>query len=213
MTAVVVKLGGSHALSQRLSTLAVTIASATVPTLVVPGGGPFADVVRDTQAAIGFDDRAAHRMAILAMAQFAEALANRFGLPLVSTAKDVATATALPGASIWSPLGMALDEETLPHSWDLTSDSIAAWLAARIASSALALVKPTLPAGVASSQQAVTAGLVDPWFPVMAESFGGPVWIIGPDGGPALEALVQGRSPDRSGAVQLSTAGVAARVG
>ena len=33
--------------------------------IVVPGGGPFADAVRASQAEIGFDDAAAHEMAML----------------------------------------------------------------------------------------------------------------------------------------------------
>ena len=41
---------------------------------IVPGGGPFADGVRTAQASIGYDDRAAHAMALMAMAQFGCAL-------------------------------------------------------------------------------------------------------------------------------------------
>ena len=39
--------------------------------LVVPGGGEFADAVRESDRRYGLSDRAAHRMAILAMEQFA----------------------------------------------------------------------------------------------------------------------------------------------
>ena len=41
---------------------------------IVPGGGPFADAVRTAQASMGYDDRAAHAMALMAMAQFGCAL-------------------------------------------------------------------------------------------------------------------------------------------
>src|SRR5262249_34381680 len=54
--------------------------------VVVPGGGPFADAVRTAQARMGFDDRAAHRMALLAMDQYCYALANlRTELKLVAS--------------------------------------------------------------------------------------------------------------------------------
>ena len=39
--------------------------------LIVPGGGGFADQVREHQAVWEFDDVAAHNMAVLAMAQHA----------------------------------------------------------------------------------------------------------------------------------------------
>ena len=44
--------------------------------VLVPGGGPFADAVRAAQPRMGFDDRAAHAMALLAMEQYGCALAN-----------------------------------------------------------------------------------------------------------------------------------------
>src|SRR5688500_18950677 len=67
---VVVKLGGSLHASPGLR--AWLTAFATEPRcVVVPGGGPFADTVRRLQDEISFDDLAAHRMAILAMQQYA----------------------------------------------------------------------------------------------------------------------------------------------
>jgi aspartokinase-like uncharacterized kinase len=42
--------------------------------VVVPGGGPFADAVRDMQAALRFPDDVAHDMALLAMHQMAEVM-------------------------------------------------------------------------------------------------------------------------------------------
>ena len=62
----VVKLGGSLAYSPELphwlSALAHTDA------VIVPGGGPFADTVRDAQQIWRFDDATAHAMALLAIA-------------------------------------------------------------------------------------------------------------------------------------------------
>ncbi len=46
-------------------------------------------------------------------------------------------------------------EDALPHSWDVTSDSIAAWVAARVGARRLVLIKPV--AGEPGS-------LVDPFF-------------------------------------------------
>ena len=45
--------------------------------LLVPGGGPFADTVRDVDRQVGLSDDAAHWMAILAMDQYAHLIASR----------------------------------------------------------------------------------------------------------------------------------------
>src|SRR5262245_66659128 len=73
---VVVKLGGSVIRSGELAAWLDAIASAPHPVVVVPGGGALADEVRSCQAALGFGDRAAHRMALLAMDRLARAAAG-----------------------------------------------------------------------------------------------------------------------------------------
>ncbi len=74
----VVKLGGSLAASAHLPRLLQELAR--LPDLVIaPGGGPFADAVRRAQTERGFDDAAAHDMALLAMAQFGRMLAAQAG--------------------------------------------------------------------------------------------------------------------------------------
>ncbi len=74
----VVKLGGSLADSAQLPRLLRELAR--LPDLVIaPGGGPFADAVRRAQKERGFDDAAAHDMALLAMAQFGRMLAAQAG--------------------------------------------------------------------------------------------------------------------------------------
>nr|MBP9655021.1 hypothetical protein [Rhodocyclaceae bacterium] len=74
----VVKLGGSLAAAAQLPRLLHELAR--LPDLVIaPGGGPFADAVRRAQKERGFDDAAAHDMALLAMAQFGRMLAAQAG--------------------------------------------------------------------------------------------------------------------------------------
>ncbi|MEJ2125429.1 MAG: hypothetical protein P8Y47_11660, partial [Alphaproteobacteria bacterium] len=73
-TLTVVKIGGSYARSAHLAEAVAAIAGAREAVAIVPGGGPFADTVREMQAPMGYDDRAAHRMAILARCQFAESI-------------------------------------------------------------------------------------------------------------------------------------------
>src|ERR1700738_2303502 len=72
----VVKLGGSHAYSDHLRAWLAAVVRGAGHVVLVPGGGPFADTVRVAQPKMGFDDRAAHHMALLAMEQYGRALTS-----------------------------------------------------------------------------------------------------------------------------------------
>ena len=109
--------------------------------VIVPGGGPFAEAVRSAQASMGYDDGAAHGMALMAMAQFGRALQN-----LNPALRLTASRSAIPRAlkdgkvPVWSPEPMAR-AAALPETWELTSDSLAAWLAGALGAGRLVLVK------------------------------------------------------------------------
>ena len=77
---VVVKLGGSLAFSQHLRAWISALAACPGRAVIVPGGGPFADAVRSAQTRMGYDDHAAHHMALLAMEQYGRALISLNGL-------------------------------------------------------------------------------------------------------------------------------------
>jgi 5-(aminomethyl)-3-furanmethanol phosphate kinase len=146
--------------------------------VVVPGGGPFADAVRDAQARAGFGDLAAHRMAILAMQQYGlmlQALEPRLGL--------AETEDELRGEApvVWLPWRMVGRLETLEASWDVTSDSLALWLARRIGAPRLVLVKSApLPAsGAAGAAGLAAAGVIDPAFPRLLAAYPGEVRCLG----------------------------------
>jgi 5-(aminomethyl)-3-furanmethanol phosphate kinase len=173
----VVKLGGSFAFSPELSGILNAIGSATMPVVVVPGGGPFADAVRDAQPRMRLNDSAAHRMALMAMAQYAEALAGLAAR--LRPAASLAAIRAAIGAGhvpVWSPWPMADGLEALPESWQLTSDSLAAWLAGKLGAERLLMLKHgSRPQTVG---EASVAGLVDPLFPDYAQASGAEVnWL------------------------------------
>lgn len=124
--------------------------------LIVPGGGPFADAVRATDRRIGLSDSAAHWMAVLAMDQYAHLLASRLlGGVIVTSPHEVAVALDAGALPVLAPSRWLRECDPLPHSWDVTSDSIAAWVAGAIGAPCLVLVKPP---GVAS------ANIVDGYF-------------------------------------------------
>jgi len=157
---VVVKVGGALAGDVEVldRALAATAAAAQACRLViVPGGGPFADAVRSVDRRMGLPDTAAHWMAVLAMDQYAYVIAARLsGAGVVVNApgaiRDAIEAGRIP---VLAPSRWLFDADPLPHSWDVTSDSIAAWIAGQLGARRLILVKPP---GVDSSDS------VDPYF-------------------------------------------------
>ena len=124
--------------------------------LVVPGGGPFADGVREVDRRIGLSDSAAHWMAVLAMDQYAHLLASRLAHGvLVESVAGIRQALASDRLPVLAPSPWLRAVDPLPHSWDVTSDSIAAWIAGALGASQLVLVKPP---------GAVRTRLVDAYF-------------------------------------------------
>ncbi len=184
---VVIKLGGSHALEPYLREWLSAIAAEAGGIVVAPGGGLFADAVRAAQARMGFDDAAAHDMALMAMSQFGRALQgldSRFRLAgSVALIRRALRDRAVP---VWSPDSMARAAK-LPASWDLTSDSLSAWLACTLGARRLVLIKhgQYSATGVAVGKL-VEDGVVDPLFPRYAGRCGLAVSIAGPGDAPRL---------------------------
>ena len=115
----VLKIGGS--LTDRFSRLIPALLESGRPLLIVPGGGPFADDVRR----LLIDDDASHWMAIAAMEQvgwwissFGVEPTDRIGIP--------------KHASVLLPYAELRRCDPLPHSWEVTSDVIAAYVASRL---------------------------------------------------------------------------------
>src|SRR5580704_16000923 len=129
----VVKLGGSHALSPHLGDWLDAISRCAGRVVIVPGGGPFADTVRTAQQKMGFDDRAAHHMALLAMEQYACALASLdTRLTLTGSLAAIRRTLARRRVPVWCPVRMTLRASEIPCTWEVTSDSLAVWLSGRI---------------------------------------------------------------------------------
>jgi aspartokinase-like uncharacterized kinase len=166
---VVVKLGGSLAgdpsLAHWLRELALSPSARFV---VVPGGGPFADAVRAAQNVWHFSDETAHAMAIGAMDLFGRMLCGiETGSIPCSTPSQFEDAWSRGQLPVWLPgIMMMAGEVQLPRSWDVTSDTIAAWLAEALRADGLLLVKSCqLPADLKDPAVLAAAGVVDPALP------------------------------------------------
>lgn len=140
---IVIKLGGSlDAGGELLECLdKVERDFQGLPTVLVPGGGLFADQVRSAQRRWHFGDGIAHQMALLAMQQMAfmyQGLKKGFGI--AHNLADIGK--MIPGQiAIWSPNIGELAKTPIPTNWDITSDSLAAWLAHYLGADELILVK------------------------------------------------------------------------
>jgi 5-(aminomethyl)-3-furanmethanol phosphate kinase len=187
----VIKVGGSLAETGRLKDALHRIAAATRPVVVVPGGGQFADKVRDLQRAVGFDDAAAHRLAMLGMHQMAEVF-----MALEPRLKEAASVEAMHQTlgqgdiPLWVPLPMMERDTTITPGWETTSDSLAARLA-ELLGSPLALLKSVSVAPSASAVALSADGVVDRAFPAAIARSGLDWRIFGPDDDAAFEAYLR----------------------
>jgi len=160
----VIKLGGSlmtdvECLKQCLN---IIEQKAEDKVVIVPGGGQFADQVRLAQQQWQFDDVCAHQMALLAMQQMALLLKSL--QPGFVLANKVSTINKSPSVVIWSPDITELNSSNVKASWDITSDSLAAWLANQLLATELILVKSAEVPREQNIQQMQKQGLLDQAF-------------------------------------------------
>lgn len=178
----VVKLGGSLLDSPALkSWLDAFVAFGDGKVVIVPGGGLFADAVRDAQTKTSVSDETAHCMAVLAMDQYATLMAGlNSKLATASSELEIAECGWQHRAIVWKPSDMVLADEGLPKTWDLTSDSLAAWLAAKLNAEHLLVVKSIKPK-TAVMADLVANNILDPCFPTYAGNQPFKTWLLGPD--------------------------------
>lgn len=109
--------------------------------VVLPGGGEFADIVREFDQEFSLPDRIAHMMAILAMDQYGLFLSsitpNSHASYALGRVEEFSRSGALP---ILLPSRLMFRRDPLEHSWDVTSDSIAAYIAGLLHAKRLLLV-------------------------------------------------------------------------
>ena len=120
---IVVKISGSVA--SNLKEIVSTLQSLGEDILIVPGGWIFADLIRK----IDVDDENAHWMAILAMEQYGYYISS-FGVGTIKP--NDFNEIRFEGVKVLLPYDLLIGYDELPHSWDVTSDSIAIWIASKL---------------------------------------------------------------------------------
>ena len=133
--------------------------------VLIAGGGEFADVIRRADAAHHLGEEAAHWLCVDALAVTARRLGAVAKVPVITCLEDLPTSA--PAICVFDPapflrrLEHRLFAAPLPHTWAVTSDSIAARVAEYLAASELVLLKSCLPG-------AATTAYVDDYFSVAA---------------------------------------------
>ncbi len=178
----VVKIGGSLWNLPDLGTELTDWLSqhAGIRLLLVAGGGPAANVVRNWHEIHSLSEEASHWLAIDSLSLTASLLQRLVPTSrLVENREQAARCwqlgeTPILNVGAWVRTAETPDS-TLPHSWNVTSDSLAAWVA-RDWSAELWLLKSTdIPEGM-SLQAASHEGLVDGHFPRIAGEVGQVRW-------------------------------------
>ena len=199
----VVKLGGSLAMSEELGHWLELLSTAGAGRVViVPGGGPFADQVRETQRQQRFDDTTAHAMALLAMQQYGLMLSGmQRGLIPATSVDAIRAVLAGNQTAIWMPQLESLNQAAIPANWQITSDTLAAWLAQQVTASLLILVKSVAIEGsVVTLEALLRQQVVDAAFPAYLRELGCDVRICQrQDYGAVRSALCAAGNSDLTG--------------
>ncbi|MHC1601451.1 MAG: amino acid kinase family protein [Candidatus Nezhaarchaeales archaeon] len=123
--------------------------------ILTPGGGPFADLIRQVQRDYALSDDVAHEMALLAVDQYGLMLSSIIdGSMPVRTIAEAKRLT--PGIiPILLPSHVIMSLDLLEHSWSAGSDCIAAAIARACNANKLVLIKdvdgvyePSMPSNI-----------------------------------------------------------------
>lgn len=154
-----------------------------LPTVLIAGGGDLVEIIRQADCRFGLGEEVSHWLCVSAMSVTARLLAAL--LPEAALVADgvgsLFRSTRMPMVNglaekdsrplfVFDPEPFLREEEhmhfdPLPHTWNVTSDSIAARLAEVLGADELVLLKSASGASHPTREAAAAAGYVDPYFP------------------------------------------------
>ncbi|NVM34109.1 MAG: hypothetical protein HWN81_00840 [Candidatus Lokiarchaeota archaeon] len=109
-------------------------------TILIPGGGSFANFIRKVYSELKFTEEIAHFMGIISMNYNGLELSKKYpDLQIIESfdkLKEIGNAIC-----IFLPYEYLKEKDKLPHSWDVTSDSITLFLAKELGLSECFLIK------------------------------------------------------------------------
>ncbi len=122
----IVKVGGSVA--DKLNTIANALKYCN-KALIIPRGWIFADKVRELDEKFRLNPSNSHWMAIACMNIYGYFI-SEYGFDVIepSSFEDI----KIEGIKVLLPYNLLRRYDELPHSWEVTSDSIAIWIASKL---------------------------------------------------------------------------------
>jgi 5-(aminomethyl)-3-furanmethanol phosphate kinase len=156
--------------------------------VLLAGGGALADVIRQADATHRLGEPTAHQLCVELLGVTARLLhsllADRAALTTFAELLETRRAHRLPRCLVLDPCEFLTHQEPaaagnpLPHTWDVTSDSIAARIAEVLAADELVLLKSREPPQDSSLAALAADDYVDRYFPVAASGFRGKVRMV-----------------------------------
>lgn len=183
----VCKVGGSLLdVGAAAAAAAAVLEACPSPPVLLCGGGRAADRLRARHHRGELTGRRAHWEAVRVLDANVVVLARRLSLrpALVSSLREVEDALAAGRPSLLAPGPTLRRHDPLPHGWEVTSDSIGAWIAGRLEAPRLLLLKArdatsrpdasgAVPAGAAARE-----GLVDEHLPRLLAGLPLEAWAV-----------------------------------
>ena len=140
----VIKIGGSVLRPDNLTKLTSHLDKlrSEFSFVIIPGGGEYANLVRRYHQTYHLSDDTAHWMAILSENILGFLLLEhlQLGVPAFSIS-EISAIISNSKIPVFMPFRHLLNKDPLPHSWDVTSDSIAAYFAESLHAEKLILLK------------------------------------------------------------------------
>ena len=127
----IVKLGGSlqekgREIIRFLSNYAEKNAHTVI---IIPGGGHFVKRIKELSEQEVISDDAAHWMAVLGMHQYGFYLADGSGIAIAESEEELRNVVHI---GVLLPYNLLKADDSLPHTWNVTSDTIAAFVANKV---------------------------------------------------------------------------------
>ena len=172
---IVIKVGGSLLGLRRLHAELAEFLDGldTHQVVLLTGGGPAVKALHRLSKSLPFTEAEAHWHCIDLMSDLTHSLSETYPNSVAVTSWVEAERAWEVDRIPWFVVESYLraddpSKDHLPHSWDVSSDSIAAHLAARYGADLILLKACELPRRKASAKILAKRGIVDAWFPKVA---------------------------------------------
>ena len=137
-----IKIGGSLLDNNKLSYFLKLVVQQKKKCVLIPGGGVFADTVRQQQQKLKFDDLTAHNLSVLSMLKVGHILKSKISkyCEIIKNTSQLSHSKKC-NVFIWNPEQEIYNEKNIHTNWKMTSDTIALKVSKKINSNVLIIVK------------------------------------------------------------------------